>query len=282
MSEYTAWGSTVHNLPRKQASQSCGIQQLPGLYKPIEESEMFIVPTQPQTAWQVMQSGFSLWKSTFRFVWPFSIGFATMNTWYGYHTINAVDNASITPGLFVMGMLSVWIHASIIDAIHRSRGQQTYHYLAWPSVLKKTAKLLLVGILTISMILAGTLCLIIPGVILSVHLVFAPYLAIIEDRSIEQSIRNSFALSEKYWWFLSNRLSLVVLILFILVLGVLFIALGFWFFFRDKSIVHAAQQIKTVLIPVFWFLNAFLYPLMHAFMLETLYDLRLRKERSNT
>ena len=242
---------------------------------------MFIVPTQPQTTWQVVRSGFSLWKSTFRFVWPFSIGFATMNAWYGYHTINAVDNASLTPGLLVMGMLSVWIHASIIDAIHRGRGQQTYHYLAWRSVLKKTCMLLLVGILSVSIILAGTLCLIIPGIFLSVHLFFSPYLAIIEDGSIEQSMRNSVALSEKYWWFLSNRLSIIALILFILVLGILFVVLGSWFFFRDKNVVNVAEQVKTVTIPVVWFCNAFFWPLLHAFMLETLYDLRLRKKKTS-
>ena len=242
---------------------------------------MFIVPTQPQTAWQVVCSGFGLWKSTFRFVWPFSIGFATINAWYGYYTISVVDTYSLTPSVFIMGILSVWIHASIIDAIDRGRGKQIYHYLPWHRILKKTGVLLLVVILTLSMILAGTLCLIIPGIVLSIYLVFAPYLAIIDDSGIEQSIRNSFAISENFWWFLSNRLSLIALILFILVLGLLFIVLGIWFFFRDKSISDVGQQIKTVTIPVFWVLNAFLYPLLHAFMLETLCDLRLRKERPN-
>jgi hypothetical protein len=243
---------------------------------------MFMVPTQPQTAWQVLRSGFGLWKSTFRFVWPFSIGFATMNAWYSYSTIGATDHHSLTLTLFLMGALSVWIQASMIDAIHRGRGQAIYYHLSWRSSLKKTFVLLLVIILSLSMIVAGTLCLIIPGMILSVYLIFSPYLAMIDDCGIEQSIRNSFAISENYWWFLSNRLSLVALILFVLILGVLFLSLGLWFFFRDKSVMDVSQQIKTVTIPVFWFLNAFLYPLMHAFILETLYDLRLRKAQTNS
>ncbi len=239
---------------------------------------MFIVPTQPQTAWQVVRSGFGLWKSTFRFVWPFSIGFATLNAWYGYYTISAVDNYSLTPSLFIIGMLSVWIHASIIDAIHRGRGKKIYHYLPWHKILKKTCMLFLVVILMLSMILAGTLCLIIPGIVLSIYLVFAPYLAIVDDGGVEQSIRNSFAISENFWWFLSNRLSLVAFVFFILMLVVLFVTLGGWLFFRDKSVTDVGQQTKAVTVPVFWFLNAFLYPLLHAFMLETLCDLRLRKE----
>lgn len=203
---------------------------------------MFIVPTQPQTAWQVVRSGFALWQSTFRFVGPFSIGFATINAGHDYYTLSVVDNHSLTPSVFMMGMLSVWIHASIIDAIHRGRGQPIYHYLAWPNSLK-----------------------------------FAPYLAIIDDSGIVQSIRNSFAISDKYGWFLSNRLSMIALILFILVLGILLVVLGACFLFSDKSVMNVEEQIKIVTIPVLWFLNAFLYPLLHALMLETLYDLRLRK-----
>ncbi|MBP6104329.1 MAG: hypothetical protein KBD23_01980 [Gammaproteobacteria bacterium] len=238
---------------------------------------MFIVPTQPQTAWQVVRSGFALWQSTFRFVGPFSIGFATINAGHDYYTLSVVDNHSLTPSVFMMGMLSVWIHASIIDAIHRGRGQPIYHYLAWPNSLKKSAMFLVVIILTLLMILAGTLCLIIPGIILSIYLAFAPYLAIIDDSGIVQSIRNSFAISDKYGWFLSNRLSMIALILFILVLGILLVVLGACFLFSDKSVMNVEEQIKIVTIPVLWFLNAFLYPLLHALMLETLYDLRLRK-----
>ena len=203
-----------------------------------------------------------------------------MHAWYGYDTISAVDNHSLTPTLLAMGILSAWIHTSIIDAIHRGRGQQVYDYLPWRSIFKKTCVFLLVVLLTISMIVLGTLCLIIPGIILSVHLAFSPYLAIIDDCGIGQSIRNSFAISQKNWWFLSNRLSLVALILCILILGVLLLTLGVWFFFRDESVMHVEQQIKAVTIPVIWFLNAFIYPLMHALILETLYDLRLRKEHS--
>ncbi len=240
---------------------------------------MVIVPTQPQTAWQVVRSGFALWQSTFRFVGPFSIGFATINAWYDYDSINVVDHSLGAPSVFVMGMLSMWIHASIIDAMHRARANQDYHCLRGLNSLKKTAMFFLVVMVTISIILAGTLCLIIPGIILSIYLVFSPYLVIIDEGGIAQSIRNSFATIENYWWFLSNRLSIIALILFTLMLGVLFVTFGICVFFRDKIVTDVTVQIKMVTIPVLWFSNAFLYPLLHAFMLETLYDLRLRKKR---
>ncbi len=136
----------------------------------------------------------------------------------------------------LMWLFSCLTHTLIIDCIHRSRGQMTYKLVACKALVKKTWVFSMVIILlTTAMVMGSALLFLmpyiklgsylaipsylkvifsmtfvaIPFVILTVYLVFASSIAIIDDRGIWSSIRAGFALVSKRWWFTAIRLLVV-------------------------------------------------------------------------
>ncbi|MBP6104332.1 MAG: hypothetical protein KA508_04670 [Gammaproteobacteria bacterium] len=162
-------------------------------------------------------------------------------------------------------------------------------YLAIPSYLKVIFSMTFVAI---------------PFVILTVYLVFASSIAIIDDRGIWSSIRAGFALVSKRWWFTAIRLLVVAIITGLCLLGIYLITisiLAVWCFFwgtgTEPSVVtetnywmrlwmltppfttsiREPQHIKDLFT---WTFTAFFNPLVNALILAVLYDLCLRKAQA--
>lgn len=66
--------------------------------------------------------------------------------------------------------------------------------------IERFSQLALASVLFIATFLAGSLCLIVPGIYLSVRLSFIIYAVIIENRSATDSFARSWMLTKGYWW----------------------------------------------------------------------------------
>ena len=309
---------------------------------------MFIVPTQPQTVWQVVRSGFGLWKSTFSFAWPFSLGFATLGLLFQHIHFHELFSKILIitdcPENYMMGVsYSVWIimmilislfyglgNTLIIHCIHQCRGQKTYKRLAWADIVKKTWVVSMIIFLTMVMyvgsgllllrpmielvqnhvvasslkVICEILFIVIPIILLTVYLAFSCYIAIVDNRGIWGSIRASFALVSKHWWFSTIRLVVVTIASGLLLMGVCLIAVSIlagWFFFwgagTDLSTVVETShwmrlwtfthpfltfigESKNIQYFFAWVSTVFFNPLGNACMLAIFYDLRLRKAQA--
>ncbi len=256
---------------------------------------MFRIPTAPQTAWQLIKSSFGLWKSSLKFVWPFSILLALFGDWYPYDFLNPQHlftwdmlftpeglrelntllwhNLSM-PGNLLGFVFVLVIHTLIIDTLHHSRGKEHYALPVISSILRKAWVFSMAYIVILLMVALGGVLFLIPGLILSVYVPFAPYLGVIEEQGIVSAIENSFKLVHKRWWFVANRLSVIFLVFLLFALFVCVISGGFLFEFTSILGPVTLKKITTTLGLVS---NIFLYPLGHAFVLEMIYDLRMRK-----
>ncbi len=242
---------------------------------------MFIIPTQAQTIWQIIRSGMGLWKSSFKYAWPFSASLATCNLLYQYAYSGNTDNALLCSGLLLpLLMLSALFGSLIIDTMHRNRGQQSYQPLVVSRVLKKAWVLFMVGICTRLMLFFGMLCLLIPGILLWIYCLFAPYIAVIDGQGIFASIRRSFALVSKHWWFLCLRVIALQSLILLCALLVCLIFVGVFWMVKSSipSITDHRLFLKGILWAVGWCFFTFALPVVDAFYLEMLYDLRLRKK----
>ena len=310
---------------------------------------MFIVPTQPQTAWQVVRSGFSLWKSTFRFVWPFSLAFATLGVLLQHVHFNELFSKilritalseyyimSISYGFWIAMIMVISLfyglgNTVIIHCIHQCRGKKRQERLVWTAMLKKTRVVSMIIFLTMIMYIGSgllllrpivqlaqnlvvasypkvvfeILCIVIPIILLTVYLAFSYYIAIVDNRGVWGSIRASFALVSKHWWFSIIRLVVVTMVTGLLLLGVCLVTVSilagaffFWGAGTDLSTVIETNdwmrlwtfthpfltfigESKNIQYFFAWTASLFFNPFGNACMLEIFYDLRLRKAQSN-
>jgi hypothetical protein len=65
---------------------------------------------------------------------------------------------------------------------------------------ERFSQLALTSVLLYASILAGSLCLILPGIYLSIRLSFVVYAVVIENRSATDALARSWMLTKGYWW----------------------------------------------------------------------------------
>lgn len=309
---------------------------------------MFFIHTQPQTTLQVLKSGFGLWRSTFKFALPFSMIFATLCVLFQYVDFNKIflkifRMTALPEHYMMVAHCGFWIvmimllsllygfgNTSIIDCIHRSRGNTTYDRLAWKTLFKKSWVVSVIMFSTMAIyifsglffmvpiiklavntdflphikLIASTILVVLPLAIITVYLSFSYYIAIVDNRGVLDSIRASFSLVLKYWWFSTIRLFIATIFSGAFLLGVCFLSvvvLAGWFLIfgvetdlSGLSETHYWMKVWKLVHPfgtfmlesqnaqylVAWVATIFFNPLGNACMLEIFYDLRLRKAQA--
>lgn len=252
---------------------------------------MLIFPNHVQKSFELIKTSFRLWYVTLGSVWHFSFlsGLATI----AYNSI--VFEAKSKGNLWIPTMLYVFCsslaHTVIIDCIHYTV-RVDYPYNPPLSIAFKKSFIFMMAVFMVSFaLIIGTVLFVVPGIILSVSLFFAPYLVVIhykyqEDKSFQawvvnsvrrtvESIKESLALVNHQWWFTSLRLSIILCPL-VLILGFcMCIILGFSYW---SPTVYSVAQLRSFFE---FIISTFFYPLVHASVLTVLYDLQIRKKEQS-
>ena len=119
----------------------------------------------------------------------------------------------------VINLLTVYaviLSILLIDDIFNERKRSITNYLFHGAYLY--FKILVINLITAFAIVLGLVLLILPGLYISARLLFAPFLAVIANRGIIDSIKKSFELTEQRGWkVLGYILALVMPLLFIMI-----------------------------------------------------------------
>ncbi len=244
---------------------------------------MFQYATQPQPIGKVLDHGFKLFTLTYTRVIAFSLAAAII---------------SYLPNLFIPGLsspdLNVLLQAMrnywwlflvtiIISMVFYNAMYYRIHYAvqdpdkdfanALATGIKKALPVFLASILFGLAIGLGLIALIVPGIILSLSLLFYQALIIIDNEGITSALKTSHRLVQGNWWRTATVFSipLLVIIVVYVILGFVF-GLSYTFMENQETALDFGAELLSVLI------SALLSPLFVAIALVQLNDLKLRSQ----
>ncbi len=256
---------------------------------------MFNLPQQPQSIGDVLSNGFRLYCVGFKKIIVLllvSSFFATLpEVLADFLEIDIIDVTSDTirwtPShfliiiLYILSMLVSFVIYSAIaiqfwGIIHSNT----------PSIkasLKRglvcLAPILFASILYGLAVMFGLVLLIVPGIMLSIYLLFYGYFILFEHDGIIASLKHSYQLVRGHWWetaIIQTVISIIMMVVFV----VLFVV----FIFVDPTIMDFSEEGTHELTGVTLLLSLLLYitldlsvSLITAIVLVLFYDLKMRK-----
>ncbi len=251
---------------------------------------IFRLPEQPQTISDIVRTGFWIWKATIKQAMPFALALAILNLvfqmlmqWLGAgEALNYLSSSSslmevnapelTMPSFSVFVCVSAYLaifmilYTAMIYGIDRSiHFERLQPRIVFQVGLQKALPFLAVTILSGLIMLVGFFLFIIPGVMASVYLLFAPYILVTSDKGVVDSLRESYRLVSGSWWFTSTAFSVAILIFIVIAL------LGNFAEYEQNYLVWITDGIVILLM----------YPMGISFMLALLYDLQNRKKSSD-
>jgi len=259
---------------------------------------MAIRPERPQTIGGVLDTTFSLYKSSIGSVWPLCLLLALVGmipALYLYNSVGAVlpnsnDPFAILavfnrPGYLLSNLLtmilSAWCYGALFLKIHAigidaplGRG------MALQSALGRLASLVIVAILAFLAIGIGLVLLVVPGLILTISLLVSWPLVLFEQAGPVTALTGSHRLVWGNWWRTTAILSvgfLIVLVLYTAVgilAGMLVPLVGFGSGSGGGDIVLFGTVLGLV---VGVSSNVILAPFFSALVIAVYWDLKLRK-----
>jgi hypothetical protein len=256
---------------------------------------MIAIPNRPQTVGELIKTGFRIWTGSFRAIVPLAIIFATLTILYeaGLHALgikydynlnvffyysDRTDKLLILTAVFLVFVFI--INAAMLWRMHAINRRETNTFMgSLVKGFKKSFVFFMACILTLSMVLGGTVLFIVPGVVLSVSLIFAPYLAVISNEGLFGSIRESFRLVSSQWWFTATAFFAVTLGFLVLSIFVGAITIGLdtlrGLMTNESFSVNQKEYISYIIDFVVIML---LYPLFNSCIMAMLYDLQVKKK----
>lgn len=241
--------------------------------------KQYFLPTQPQNTWQLIKTGFSICKHTFRQVVGLvmiseivhiamlflpKILTSNVNVFYYYLPTMIVDTIVFISIIYRINKFINGEHVSFSQAVLINR--------------EKLLPVIAICLIYSFAVLIGILLLIVPGIILSVYLFFSVYLVILEKNiTIIASIKSSYKIVSGNWWFTSWVISIIILIVvlfYFLNISLLFLVSAFIvkkLSLEEFVIMENIKIIIEIFIPI---MNLFIIPFCHSSILATLYNLR--------
>lgn len=104
------------------------------------------------------------------------------------------------------------IHATDDAGNNLKKSVKRYFKLAWDIKWEMIG----LSILTAVVVSVGFLMFVIPGIIFSILLLFAPYILVLEKRGVTESIKRSYNLIKDHFWNLLLRFFVIYLIFFVI------------------------------------------------------------------
>lgn len=239
---------------------------------------MYTFKLSPLSQSEVVSNAFKLYKEnalvTMSYSLPASICFFAPSFLTGSN-ISLMDKWDKNPVivLFVIlgWLLGILFQGALVFKIYCISNHSPCRWLsALYEVLSKLFPLLLLAALYMLMVLSGTMLLIIPGVILSISLVFSFILIIVENYPVLQNLTISHNLVWGHWWYTTS------ILLYTFLLNICAYLL---FFLAVVYIFH--DNLSSTLVPILFFigniiLQTLFIPYLMSVAILLLDDLRKR------
>jgi hypothetical protein len=248
-----------------------------------KEFDMYDKPSAPAGIGGVLDDGFKLFRACFTQVVGLAILASLISQIPSLVMTSAIDadgvpqlGAGVGIAALVGMLLSVVLFGALVSRIHLihegrspSLGDSLNAGLA--CMLSLLGSMILYGLA----VAVGMVLLIVPGLIVMVSLMFAPYIVVTEGAGVIESLRRSHQLVWGHWWRTS---ALVGIAGFILMVAYVLIALvaGVLMFANPDALEPGGFSVtQTVLTAV---LGGLLTPLFYTLFMAAYYDLKLRRE----
>ena len=245
---------------------------------------MYQQPNAPQSIGGVLDSGFKLYRESLSQAYVLgAIGAlvtAPVNLLQPYVVRSGFSSnlvGTIGLGVLAMAIVAVVLYAALIARIDAAaRGVSMSLGQALSVGLQRMPAMLLAGILAAVVAFIGLCLLVIPGLIVVIWLVFAPFAVVIERRGPIASLSYSRAIVRGHWWRTAALLTIIGIVLmvvyFLFAVGISIAVIS------DPAAASYGQVPWYVTLIVEPALSAVIAPLTYALMLSIFYDLRLRHE----
>jgi len=247
---------------------------------------MYERPTEPQSIGGVLDSGFKLFRASFSQVVGLAIVAGFMSQLPSVMVTlmmgegGAPDSSSLLSvmliSLLIVMLVSMVFFAAIVSRMHGAHAGREVSMgdafnMGFSCMLPLLGCMLLYGLA----IGVGSILLLIPGIILSLSLMFGPYILIIERGGVLESLKRSHNLVWGYWW----RTSGIILIAFFIVM-VAYVLIGIVaaaaIIMEPESVTSPGYTLVEALVAAL--LSGLITPLFYAMTLAAYYDLRLRRQ----
>lgn len=243
---------------------------------------MYERPDAPASIGGVLDNGFKLLKASFGKVVGISILANLTSQLPGAAMMTSLDVDGTPQGgmgvlivVLIAMLFSIIFYGAIVGrmhAVHANRELTVGESMA----LGLSCMLPLVGLFLLYglAVTAGSILLLIPGVILAVSLMFAPYIVVIDRAGILDSLKQSHKLVWGYWWRTTAIVSvagIIVMVCYVLVGLVVGIAVAV-----NPNAIGAGTSVSEIALT--GLLGGVVTPIFYALSLSVFYDLRLRRE----
>ena len=245
---------------------------------------MYQQPNAPQSIGGVLDSGFKLYRESLSQAYVLgaiaAFVMAPVNLLQPYLLRNGFDPSlvgQVALAVLAMAIVAAVLYAALIARIDAAaRGAPLSLGEALSLGLRRMPAMFVAGILTGIITFIGLCLVVIPGLIVVIWLIFAPFAVVIERRGPIESLSYSRALVRGNWW----RTTALLTIIFIVLMAVYFL------FGVGMSIAVISDPAAAARGEVPWYvtfivapvLSAVIAPLTYSLMLAIFYDLRLRHE----
>ena len=116
----------------------------------------------------------------------------------------------------LLGVYSMALTILLIDDIYKERSRSIFDYFTYAFFF--FFRILFISLITLFVVVCGLFLFILPGLYASARLLFAPFLAVITNRGILDSVKKSFEITEERGWkVLGYILAVVIPFLFIMI-----------------------------------------------------------------
>lgn len=245
---------------------------------------MYERPTEPQSIGGVLDSGFKLFRASFSQV----VGLAMLAGFIGQlpsvlatlmiggeSAQDSLLSVMLISMLIVM-LISMVFYTAIISRMHGTYVSREVSLgdalsMGFSCMLPLFGCVLLYGLA----IVVGSMLLLIPGIILSLSLMFGPYILIIERGGVLDSLKRSHNLVWGYWW----RTSAIILIAgFIMMVAYVLVGMvaALAVVADTDSVLSPGYTLAQAVVTAL--LSGLISPLFYAMTLAAYYDLRLRRQ----
>jgi hypothetical protein len=245
---------------------------------------MYQQPNAPQSIGGVLDSGFKLYRESLSHSYLLAAIAALVTAPVNFFIEPYVARTGMsgligTSGLLVVAIVvvNVVVYAALIARIDAvARGGSLSLGEALSLGVQRMGTMLLSGLMFSIVVVIGLCLVIIPGLIVMIWLVFAPFAVVIERRGAFESLSYSRAIVRGHWWRTALLLTIIGIVLMvvysIVVVGVSIAVIS------DPVAASQGQVPWYVTLIVGPVLSAVIAPLTYALTLAIYYDLRLRHE----
>ncbi|MEM6582183.1 MAG: hypothetical protein AAF699_12955 [Pseudomonadota bacterium] len=248
---------------------------------------MYEKPTAPLSIGGVLDDGFKLLRASFMAVLLFAILGSVFNQLPSLPIDETTAPASVVIGFALIALLLFligwpWANGALIERMDAIASQRESSLGQASRVgVRRLLPMLGCYILYILAVMGGSILLLIPGIILGVSLILGPYLVIVENLGPVEALRRSHKLVWGDWWRTAIIFTVIVFVLLSLyvLIGLAGVFAGYNAAASGEEVLPLSTIVAAIAVTII--VSAFVIPVLSAFSLSILNDLKLRKEGSD-